>query len=873
MIFLILSASLPLLQAAVFTNGTQLTGSAYYTFSSVDALRQGDAPSKMGIGNSGALEFLHDGGAFTRIAGAGTLRQNTDPNTVGTNLGTCFAGAQVSALFSTGTRYFLHLSAAATSKNGLVSYQAGDLVAFSSLTELISGNTGDVLRSGWTGIAAMGASSESEVFVLTSAGRFLTVAVADIADDARFTDHGLFFMDPEGVLGICSDGQNYYAHFSASAGSLENLGEFEVKYRHADFSGYFPTGQGTKTPIPEGYEWGSFHYTNVFSPLEPDYMRAYYQSGMFGQWLSPSLTHGSGAYDAAVEAAGGDTTAYSRGYLRMEGGVGTRKGTRFHNNAHKLIMGGVPGDFSMMSTGPGLGAGDWHEDRGRYGAAVLSNRLVFPLDSLNLAEGTTNKMFGYGYYPLPLTDPQPMTGGQAVPKGNHCWTLFLDAENFKGPVAFFVPYHWAKATVDQPHLHGEYFDNNLLMTPRTISMETQHSPGVVWDDVSTGEKYYRCLPYRFPIDEDGVGRMMTHLMSPDDSMWEAVSSWLVDGGEVAPTSFLSHPDAIYTSPIMNLGPINITWKFREIVNGEYVRTSLATDSYTERIQDADPSTSAIRWNPEWVTPLEGEELAQLPEFYKFTPGDTHVRPIKQADVPAESSLHDFDSIEDFSSLFNTSERDTSAYTTPLHPDYVTSSAMEMVWTRPGPVRGPYHAELGDGSTITYYWYKFNEQPAILNADMSDSERRLVQSRIEAIHTNWSHTDTYFPTPDFPLASLAANLIVTPPEGLEIGYVPICVGQQLTTESLPDYPEIERTIVPTHKNRIHTASANASEFKVELKELIQGYEYQIITSDDLSNDSWSPFSERFTAESEDLELITPLDSSKKKFFSIRSWPSY
>ena len=37
------------------------------------------------------------------------------------------------------------------------------------------------------------------------------------------------------------------------------------------------------------------------------------------------------------------------------------------------------------------------------------------------------------------------------------WTLFLNTGNFKGPVAFFVPYFWSKPTVEKPELEAVMF--------------------------------------------------------------------------------------------------------------------------------------------------------------------------------------------------------------------------------------------------------------------------------------------------------------------------------------------------------------------------------------------------------------------------------
>jgi hypothetical protein len=87
------------------------------------------------------------------------------------------------------------------------------------------------------------------------------------------------------------------------------------------------------------------------------------------------------------------------------------------------------------------------------------------------------------------------------------------------------------------------------------------------------------------------------------------------------------------------------------------------------------------------------------------------------------------------------------------------------------------AKLGDGSVVTYYWYRFADQPAILNADMTDQEREALQARVEKLHRLWKKDRQYLPPPAFgKLAELDPALIMTPPPGLEIGYVPIVTRQ-------------------------------------------------------------------------------------------------
>ena len=50
-------------------------------------------------------------------------------------------------------------------------------------------------------------------------------------------------------------------------------------------------------------------------------------------------------------------------------------------------------------------------------------------------------------------------------------------------------------------------------------------------------------------------------------------------------------------------------------------------------------------------------------------------------------------------------------------------------------------------------------------------------------------DNYFPNPKQALASLDEGLIVKPPQGLEVGFVPICVHQQLAGQALPKFKKL------------------------------------------------------------------------------------
>ncbi|HCS50601.1 MAG TPA: hypothetical protein DIW81_03260, partial [Planctomycetaceae bacterium] len=61
-----------------------------------------------------------------------------------------------------------------------------------------------------------------------------------------------------------------------------------------------------------------------------------------------------------------------------------------------------------------------------------------------------------------------------------------------------------------------------------------------------------------------------------------------------------------------------------------------------------------------------------------------------------------------------------------------------------------------------------DQPALLNADLTDTERATLQTRVEKLHSTWKADRDYLPPPKIgQLAAIDSALIVTPPQGLEI----------------------------------------------------------------------------------------------------------
>jgi hypothetical protein len=79
--------------------------------------------------------------------------------------------------------------------------------------------------------------------------------------------------------------------------------------------------------------------------------------------------------------------------------------------------------------------------------------------------------------------------------------------------------------------------------------------------------------------------------------------------------------------------------------------------------------------------------------------------------------------------------------------------------------------------VACFWCCFADQPALLNADLAAPEREDLQARVVNIHRNWTIDREYLASLTIgKLTEFDPALIVTPPPGLEAGYVPIVTRQ-------------------------------------------------------------------------------------------------
>ncbi len=475
-----------------------------------------------------------------------------------------------------------------------------------------------------------------------------------------------------------------------------------------------------------------------------------FQTGLSSSWMTTQRT-------------GKEPTQF---YTTIEGGLGWWHDTRFGTKVPKFIMGGVSYNFYAWANGPGAGRSDllpnghrdWSTPGGKYGVAQLSNKLLWAPDGLNMSQCLNGEKLGYGYLPLPLTDPIQNTNGTKVKTGNQCWTLFLNTTNFKGPATFFLPSFWTEPVLLDPSLDGLFLDTRPSDPNVGFGIEHAGSPALISKDANG--TFAKVNSLQFPAsDEDNS--ILLHQISvySTNALWNDVENWFNGGAAVLPGI---HGSGIKEVPFVNNGGAMAAEIAQNGNNGIKHDIDL---NYIDNIQQ-NVNTMGFKFDTNKVK-KEGPNFI-MSEYFKLDQNNRWLA-IDKVVVPNSTNL--------LTTPVPTSSRPELSYLTPKEKDCHWQDP-NGPWNNPGPVAGPFKSDLGDGTTLTYYWYRFVDQPAIVHAKLPQEMRTKLQARVELLHRNWSHTDEYLVPPSVGrIATLDPAGIVQPPAGLEIGYVPIVTRQE------------------------------------------------------------------------------------------------
>jgi hypothetical protein len=501
----------------------------------------------------------------------------------------------------------------------------------------------------------------------------------------------------------------------------------------------------SRPPAQSEYSAGMGFYSAVWPLIDEPIAR--FQIGLPSAWITPDNSDNKDTALAPVGTHARDHwpergPTYEAVFQTVEGGLGYWAGNHFRYGPPKFSMNATPQcyDYEVGSPGWSFFYSNQALPDNRLGIAQLSNRLLIPPDALPFQGNPNGKFLGYTYMALPFTEPvagEPPTGDQA-------WTCFLSAANFKGPIAYYIPETWSKIgkLFNYPFIYGRGLDarpgkmGGGAMEINTVPcFQSQDAQGVV---------YSKLPKLQFPVDDQGRTLLVQDVTYYSRAaLYDAFKAWR-DGGPACSGQF--DEKGAWRSKLTTR-----TTRFDQggkKING--VEKIFNTKAFEDNV-----------WGLEWYDGTKNA-MGYFPQYFKHVEEERVA--VSAAEVPAETQLK----AQEFKRAGQ-----GEPYTSP------TGGA----WTKPGPVRGPFRVNLADGSTVTYCWYRFVDQPSFQQYAWSEDKKAKLQAFVEKLHANWPIDRDYMaPLRRGTLATLDPALLVTPPKGLEVGYVPIVIRQEAAVAS-------------------------------------------------------------------------------------------
>jgi hypothetical protein len=505
---------------------------------------------------------------------------------------------------------------------------------------------------------------------------------------------------------------------------------------HSDgLHGYIGFGH-EKLPPQSGYSAGMGFYAAVW-PLVGEPL-ANFQIGLPSSWILPdnsdNIDHPLAPEGTLARSWRERGPTWSSVFQTVEGGLGYWAGNHFRYGPPKFSMNATPQcyDYEIGSPGWSFFYNNEALPDNRLGIAQLSNRLLIPPDALPFQGNPNGEFLGYTWMALPLTD---VTTGDP-PAGDQSWTCFLSAANFKGPIAYYIPETWSKIGKLDPFLYGRGLDARPSVMGGG-AMEINTVPRLEAKD-SNGTVYSKIPKLTFPVDATGRAFLVQDVTYYSKAaLYDAVKAWR-NGGPACSGRFDEHG----------------AWKPKLTTHTTRYDQGGKNLSGVEQVFDTRIFEGNV-WGLQWFTNAICSS-GSFPQYYKHT-GDQRTA-VTAVEVPPDTRLI----ARDFKRAA---------------PGQPYSSPAAGAWTNPGPKSGPFTARLADGSVVTYSWYRFIDQPSFQQYPWSADKKASLQAFVEKLHATWPMDREYMAPPGRgALVALDPALLVTPPPGLETGYVPIVTHQ-------------------------------------------------------------------------------------------------
>jgi hypothetical protein len=427
----------------------------------------------------------------------------------------------------------------------------------------------------------------------------------------------------------------------------------------------------------------------------------------------------------------------------IEGSLGWWGNQKFKTIMPKFTIGPVQDCYSNQLQGPGwnffgFALGEDPTPRNKTGLVQISNRMLIPPDGLTLEPDFSGALVGYSWMSLPLPTFDHAYKNMA---GENSWTMFINSKNFKGPLVFIAPQFFADGLVKNPIQKGLTLD---VKDGRIGGLAAEWASIPFYKYTDTAGTIFTKIPeLEFPIDANGNFALSRNLTAYGSSaISDAFRSALASGGALPQST---NAAGIF-SPLLNAQSPQVYQEGKILGT---LSSSLAVKVFESRAAYGFSMGGQAR-------------LERLPEYYKQV-GNKRIA-IKESEAPTALVNAKFGS-----------SMQTSGYI-----------YQEPSWWQQSPAAsGDLTADLRDGTQVTYRWYKFVDQPSLQRFEMNAAEKVGIQGAIEKMQKEWNNFAMMKDPTVGSLVSFDEGLMVTPPKGLEVGYVPIVVKQKAADKSAVD----------------------------------------------------------------------------------------
>jgi hypothetical protein len=481
--------------------------------------------------------------------------------------------------------------------------------------------------------------------------------------------------------------------------------------------------------VPQQYAFGASWYSSMY-PISTTNVKGL-EIGLNSTWISADnrdkpdslgqemCKSGANANFREIVRKEGENAGLTL-FQTIEGSMGWWRPTRFPSIFPKYLPNVTQNCYATLQGTPGWGFYGEETPKNQTGVIQLSNQILMPPDGMTFKPNFSGKLLGTNWQALKLPSFDHAYNDMA---GENNWTLFLNSENFKGPVAFIAPQYWSDGAIINPAQAGLGLDHKPGMA-NLMASEWEVVPYLSYKD-SSGRVFSKIPNISLPLDDSKkfvLGGDFTGYGSRGDTFAQA---------SAYKAKLESGPSPLYQAglPIPSL---------RDLLSG---KTFLGDQMFGLQLPES--SGSSFQIGP-YFQQKNGEVVAV----------DKSVVPTQlvRAEIP-------------------TKKIDTSfVYNTPKWWNLSAAKSKEFT------------TKLSDGTIVVYRWFKFVDQPALSRFKLNEREKKSLQATIEKMQQTWK-SDALMDGPSSgSLVEFDKGVIVTPPTGLGVGYVPIVIKQYATKTS-------------------------------------------------------------------------------------------